>query len=84
MSASIVVITAPLLADAYPPRQRKLDRKFLTHAFEIDSNREPIRVLCRKVQLDSVCDGATWTNDEPTCATCAVRVRRLKANGFIS
>jgi len=54
----------------------------LTHAVEVDARGYETRVLCRNVQLDSICDsGATTSVQEaagPTCVTCAKRLAKAR------
>lgn len=70
-------ITAPLYASKYPKRQLK---NSLTHAVLLGASGEMVRVLCGKVQLDSVCEDSTLhsVTKEPTCETCAAKLTQLR------
>lgn len=70
--------TVPLLAGAYVGR--RLERcKPRTHSALIAvDGYTVIRLLCGKANQDSVCDSATWTNTEPTCERCKIRLARLR------
>lgn len=58
--------TFPLAAGAYV----RLDTT-LTHACEIDDDGYPIRVICGRVQIESILDDLTAATDAPpTCKRC--------------
>lgn len=70
------VVTREVLADAYKGKRRSLDA-LLTHAVERDDDERLVRVLCDRVELDSIADGgsldeADW-HKPPTCPVCARR-----------
>jgi hypothetical protein len=66
--------TRAVLAGAYLSGSRTL----LTHTVELDANGFEIRVLCNRVQLDSLADpyalSETDRKAQPTCKTCLKRM----------
>lgn len=69
------IVTRAVLAGAYLKHKKALD-SCLTHAVEIDGAGEPLRVLCKGVQVDNLCDV-----DEPGGPTCKACARRLAREG---
>ncbi len=70
--------TREVLAWAYL-RTRKKWQRLLTHAVLMEDGRA-VRVLCRRVRLDSIA-GSNAGNDvnaEPTCTTCRRRKGRME------
>jgi hypothetical protein len=72
--------TVPLLAAAYIGKSRiGIGRnKIHTHAAVIDDDGDPVRLLCGNASVESVADSATWTDDQPSCKRCQVRLRMLR------
>ena len=71
----------PLYGEAYDrhPKKNQGDR-MLTHSCEVDADGFPVKVLCRKVKLSSICDDATQGEDAPpTCPVCLQKLAKLKA-----
>jgi hypothetical protein len=67
----MLVQTRTVLAGAY---LKRYPHTTLSHAVEVDSAGNELRVLCGRVALDSLADPyANDTNEKPTCATCARR-----------
>lgn len=63
--------TRGVLAGAYSAKNPK---SLLTHAVEVDATGSEVRVLCRRVQLDSLADSYSGDTTEPvTCPCCAKR-----------
>lgn len=81
--------TRAVLAAAYPWSNPPASlsghtpsRNMLTHVIETDDTGAEIKVLCGRVRLDSIADsGAEDVNSTPSCAICARRLARIKANG---
>lgn len=75
--------TYPVYASAYPRKHWAKGSKAecLTHAVEADEAGALVRVLCAKVKLDNICDNDLQqiTDDEPTCKTCAAKLKKLRA-----
>jgi hypothetical protein len=68
----VKTITRPVLAAAYPGGRRSNPRTTLTHAIELDSDGRWLRVLCKRVELDSLCDYSDEPDETPpTCPRCA-------------
>lgn len=65
---SNAVQTRAVLADAYPAKHRGA---LLTHSVLVDAAGLELKVLCGRVQLDSLADEmATDRTAAPTCQTC--------------
>lgn len=79
--------TRPLLAAAYASGAPiRANARMLTHVVEVDETRpawDRERVLCSRVNHDSICDGGATTPAElaapPTCRVCLRRDPRRKA-----
>lgn len=68
--------TFGVLAGAYAAKNPK---SLLTHAAEVNERNYPIRVLCRRVDVDHLCPD--WpamggTTDAPTCPVCLKRMNK--------
>jgi hypothetical protein len=70
--------TAPILAAAYKGRDVS-GRPLLTHSILVDAAGDVERVLCGRVLIDSICDAGSWTDETPTCKTCAAKLARQAA-----
>jgi len=75
-----VIRTFPLFAAAYVAGRRGPGHSKVhkgpthTHACEVDAQGFPTRVLCKRVQLESICADTTQATDEaPTCPQCAAK-----------
>lgn len=84
MSPTPMFETREVLAAAYPTRaiERRTQKTFLSHTVEINENRSEVRVLCKRVKLEHICDPGANPNglqDKPTCPVCARRDPRFKA-----
>lgn len=70
--------TRAVLAAAYlgPNKGRYIGHRMLTHAVEVDDNDHDVRVLCGRVELDSLADrnAGDW-RVAPTCESCVRRLR---------
>lgn len=65
--------TRAVLAGAYKRSERP---RYLTHAVECDASGSELRVLCGRVQFDSVADAhAQDTTQPPTCEHCRARLK---------
>ena len=68
------------LAGAVYQNKKTLDA-YKTHSVEVNGT-GLVAVLCGKVKLESVLDDWSLASDDPpTCAACARKLARLKANG---
>lgn len=78
-------LTLPVLAGAYQGKRRNL-KILLTHVVECEHG-TPVRVLCNKVELDSMCDaGATGPGEvdlPATCPRCANKDPRRAASSAV-
>jgi hypothetical protein len=59
--------TFGVLAGAYKAKNPKA---YLTHVAEVDVNGYPVRVLCKRVNVDHLCPDWGVTTDAPTCPVC--------------
>jgi hypothetical protein len=59
--------TRGVLAGVYP---RRYAGSMLTHAVEVNADGYAVRVLCRRVQVDSLADGGRDPQAPPTCYAC--------------
>jgi len=76
--------TRGVLAGAY---RESSPKSMLTHVVELDAEGNELRVLCRRVQLDSMADryAGVDTTEPATCLVCARRdPRRLAPNDSYS
>jgi hypothetical protein len=67
--------TFTVLAGAYRDKSLK---STLTHAAEVDVNGYPVKVLCKRVDVDHLCPdypSIGGTTDVPTCPVCLKRSR---------
>jgi hypothetical protein len=68
--------TRNVLAAAYTARN---PHSMLSHSVEVDDAGDDVRVLCRRVKLESaVCDDVA-ADAVPTCPVCAARLAKLTA-----
>lgn len=68
----MAIETREVLATAYKARAISRMRPMLSHAVEVDADRHAIRVLCGRVNLESIADRyAQDTTLPPTCRRCA-------------
>ncbi len=79
----MTIVTLEVLEAAYPRRRKALTR--LTHSVELDSQTgQCARVLCNRVDLESVCDvGSLDPGDEqraPTCPRCKTKDPRFQGS----
>lgn len=69
-------VCVPVSASAY--KNGNTDA-VLTHAVELDDNGNMVRVLCKKVKLESMLDDSSQFDLEPvSCPTCANRKTKLE------
>jgi hypothetical protein len=60
-------------------RSRTYPHRMLSHAVEVDDDGVEVRVLCGRVQLESLADPlAGDTAERPTCQACLRRDRRYR------
>lgn len=71
--------TREVLAGAYKGKDIS-ERPRLTHVVEIDERDREVRVLCRIVRLDSLCDRVVESG--PTCPRCAAALEKILGSGF--
>jgi hypothetical protein len=71
--------TRAILGGAYKGKRASL-KAMLTHAVEIDAAGSEIRVLCGRIDLDSLADCFSGdTTKAPTCPRCAKKDPRRTA-----
>jgi len=67
--------TRNVLAGAYKARPKSM----LSHVVEVDADGYDLRVLCKRVDLDSIVDSGEGGHDRPaTCPVCAKRDPRTE------
>lgn len=57
--------------------------RMLTHTVEVDDSEQAVRVLCNRVDLESICDQPPWEGDystPPTCERCKAKDPRQRSS----
>jgi hypothetical protein len=70
------IVSAAVLAGAYPMSHKWGDARCLVHAVELDEAMTPRRVLCGRVKLKSISDDRTQYDTDPVnCPSCKARMK---------
>jgi len=74
--------TREVLAGAYKVGGPESAKRLLSHSVELDSTGRALRVLCRNVKLDSLCENGSEAHgpgSRPSCGRCAKRDPRFES-----